>query len=239
MSTEALQESGTDRFGSRKTAVFVLFSPALLWAGQYVSQPALQHYYRNILNILPIWVPMLALFWAAALVRLFWPDRLPGPLAYDSAHRKTAVRVGRGLFWGAAVGLAGALLASFAGLRATSRLMHFFGLGSCMCLGAGFAVREYVKFRREPGTSAASSPDTLFMLPILPVLLFFLGMMLIASWGEPGWTMGIGTLFVVLLLLFLRMLKQERARRRDEKEMGRMGDAPSPGSGPAMGDSLQ
>jgi hypothetical protein len=218
MSGEAARPSGVDRFGSRGMAVFVLLCPALLLAGRYAREVTFQHLYQGLLDILPIWLPMFALVWIAALVRLIWPECLPGPLARDSAHMKRAMRLGRGLFWGAAIGLAGAFVTAFAGRDARTGLASSFGIMSCVCLSAGLAVQAYATFRREPGTSAAAGPERLFLLPVIPVLLLFVGTIVIASWGEWGWTLGTGALFAVLLLLFVSQLKQERVRRRGLKE---------------------
>ncbi len=197
----------------------MLFCPALLWAGRYVGQPDFQHYYRHLLHSLPIWVPVLALFWIAAVLRLFWPERLPGPLPRNSNHMRAALMLGRGLFWVAAIGLLGGLLAAFAGSDTENFAMDLVGILSCVCLSAGFAVQQYVQFRREPGTCTVAGPERLFLLPLLPVVLIFLAMVVIASWGKWGWTLGTGGLFVALLLVFLSQLKQERLRRREEREL--------------------
>ena len=221
--------SGAERFGSRRSASLLLSIPALLWAGQYIREPELQHYYRDVLNFLPIGAPTLVLFWVAALLRLFWPERLPGPLTRDSAHMKYSTRLGRGLFWTAAGCFAGAMLMSFLGWSGKGSHSNPLAFVTCICLGMGFAVWQYVKFRSEPGTRVEPLIESSMLLMQVPVLIL-LGMMLIVSWDQPGWTIGIGGLFLVLLWAYVRLVKKTLARRRERSDLETPNGASSPTS---------
>lgn len=221
--------SGAERFGGRRSASLLLSIPALLWAGQYIREPELQRYYRDVLNILPIGAPALVLFWVAALLRLFWPERLPGPLSSGSTHMKYAVMLGRGLFWTAAVCFTGAVLMSFLGWTGKGSHGNPLAVVSCVCLGIGFAVWEYVKFRREPGSCTESLIEPSMLLMLVPVLIL-LGMMLIVSWDKPGWTIGIGGLSLVMLWTYVRLVKKTLARRRERINMVTPNGASSPTS---------
>jgi hypothetical protein len=227
MVNDPSSSAGAERFGSRWLALLLLLSPVLLWAGQYFHQPELQHYYRSLLNLLPIFGPTVAMFWIAALLRIFWPDRLPGPLSRDSAHMRFAVRLGRGFFWAAGAAFAGAMLAACLGWSGKGRLGNPLGFVSCACMGAGFVLQEYVKFRREPGTRAQSLAEPGMVLILLPVLVL-LGMMLIVSWDEPGWNIGLGGLLLLMLWIYVRLVRRMLARRRELRAMGANGGAASP-----------
>lgn len=191
----------------------MLLSPALLWIGHYIRDPGLEHFYRDVLNFVQIAAPTLALFWVAALLRLFWPDRLPGSLPRSSTHMRFFVRLGRGLFWVAGWCFAGVMLMCILG-RTKGTLGNLLAFNSCTVLGLGFAVQEYVKFRSEPGTRVEPLIEPSMLVTGVPVIVL-LGMMLIVSWDQPVWDILLGALFLAALWAYVKLVKKTLARRRE------------------------
>jgi hypothetical protein len=155
--------SGADRIGSKKQALFVVLSPALLVAGRYVTEAHIQHYYRflldphNFFGLLPVF-GMCGLYWFFALLRLVWPERMPGLLAYDSSHIQKTKRLRKRMFWasfGCFVGMfafgiffgGGILSLVTVPTRFGTPMIHAFFIACIACMTVGFTLSSYIQYR--------------------------------------------------------------------------------------------
>jgi len=184
-----------------------VLSPALLLVGWSIYDPNLWHLYQKIPHVVLLWAPVFCLLWAFALMRLFWPERLPGRLAADSRHRKIVLQLGRASFWVASICFTACIAALCTQHNSKSQLINLLGKAALVGLSAGITTQEYLKLRQAPAATI-EKPSRGFTLLMLPVATILVGMMVIAS-RSIGWAVSTGALFSLLLFIVWKLWKQE------------------------------
>jgi len=138
--TEVSQvESAAESFGSRGLSLVIVLLPLAIAGALLITGTRFQLPHERVVRFLPYFL-VFSMLWVFALLRLFWPERMPTRLSHDSPRLKRLVWIKRGA-WAAAVAF---MVVDFIADWDPNNLL---GIAGYVCVTGAVLLSGYVRLR--------------------------------------------------------------------------------------------